>query len=228
MNPTPKRSTDDQFQSADEKSLDWYAVRYLIDELSEDEARCFERQLSDHQAAQEALARAVELIQVTWLAIEQEQQELEPERRNDEHVLHVGQASRQLPSATSTPGKRIWSGRPALLALASSVIFMFALGWIWHGGGVSSNRDTGEEAVLWAELVADPDFSGADDAGQFLVENEIWGWGELGSDDSSLGDEARYQLDDEVQEEPSVDFEMTDEWIMALISLEASEEEGLQ
>ena len=97
-------------------------------------------------------------------------------------------------------------------------------------GQVAAGRDRYRDfGNRYAEDVAAAAFPGqAVYAGQFLVENEIWGWGELGSDDSSLGDEARYQLDDEVQEEPSVDFEMTDEWIMALISLEASEEEGLQ
>lgn len=42
---------------------DWLAVRYLLDELTPDEAAAFEARLADDQPVREALARATVLVQ---------------------------------------------------------------------------------------------------------------------------------------------------------------------
>lgn len=202
-------------------------MRYVTDELDERQTRLFERRLADDLSAQEALARAVELIQSTWMAIELEQREFESKPRRDKRVEHVGQASRQPPLATSTRHERSWSGRPALLALASSVVVILALGWMWYRAGALFDRATGEEAVAWAALVADLDIDELDAAGELTVSGDSWeNWLAVDEDLSSVdraGDEG--EADEEV--EPTFEFEITDDWITALISVEASEEEGL-
>lgn len=202
-------------------------MRYVTDELDERQTRLFERRLADDLSAQEALARAVELIQSTWMAIELEQREFESKPRRDKGVEHVGQASRQPPLATSTRHERSWSGRPALLALASSVVVILALGWMWYRAGALFDRATGEEAVAWAALVADMDIDELDAAGELTVSGDSWeNWLAVDEHLSSVdraGDEG--EADEEV--EPTFEFEITDDWITALISVEASEEEGL-
>ena len=59
--------------SKDQNDLDWVACQYLLGELSEEEASQFELQMADDEASCAALARAVELLQLSVAAKEVEQ-----------------------------------------------------------------------------------------------------------------------------------------------------------
>jgi anti-sigma factor RsiW len=115
--------------------LDWLAYCYLSDELHGDERSTFENRLADDQAAREALARSVELMQAIAVA-----------------EAHEGQ--RPVPAAvirrTTT-----WPRRLAWMSLGASAALVIVAVWVQFDSitalFVPAPVDRRELAEVWSQ-----------------------------------------------------------------------------
>lgn len=130
MNPRFNPPADD---------LHWLAHQYASGDLPPAEAEAFEVRLAEDQAAREAVARAVGLLQMLLAAA--------PGDRNQ-------QSSARL--ALSSPA--LWSSAlrsPALYSAAAALLLIGLIGWGWRGQ-FSSNRNSAvvtrraELAIAWS------------------------------------------------------------------------------
>ena len=114
--------------------LDWLAYCYVSGELTGDEQTTFENRLADDQAAREAVARAVELVQTVALA-------------------ETHEVTRPLPVSTTRrttwPRRLVWMSVGASAAL---VLVAVALNWQAIAGRFASPPvDRSELAEVWSQ-----------------------------------------------------------------------------
>jgi hypothetical protein len=136
---------------------DWLAVRYLLDELTPDEAAAFEARLAEDQSAREALARATVLVQA------------------------LGEAGQ--PVRTVAPSRRAVRKIAALLAMVAAAVLVGV--FVSRGVNTESAKpprlaadevDPARLVVLWADAEepagdvtpAEPSDNGAADSDPLL------------------------------------------------------------
>lgn len=113
--------------------LDWLAHRYLLDELSADEAAAFEERLGTDEEAAAALARSVRLMAAVSSAL-----------HDAEHVEPT--------PATSDHRRKLVAG---LTAIAATIALVCVLSVSQALKPVTSTGDAAELVSLWRESAGD-------------------------------------------------------------------------
>jgi hypothetical protein len=116
----------------DASDLDWLALQYVSGEMNEVESAEFEERLADDQAAREAVASAVELVQTVSAA---------------EHLV-------ELPIVTTAARQASWWRSVAWLAIAggvaASIALVAMLGSMPHDDGDNSTAELAAPSTMKA------------------------------------------------------------------------------
>lgn len=177
--------THDPHDPDDRGLLPWQAFCYLAGDLDPAEAAAFEARLADDQAAREAVAQAVELVQAIAAAESQLERAVVP-------------ASRSCPA---------WRSRLAWVAIGGLATWLFVwllpgpfeAGWQGRRGGLDRPR---ELAAAWMETRRQLDATG--EMGDWLHKPAALFEAEEGLLAERLANELELELDDDpMAETPS-------------------------
>ena len=143
----------------------WTALRYVLDELNADEVAIFEARLPDDEAAQSAVAQAVELLAAYRLA--EAEIELETVSAHEFAAVQPTHSDSGLaelvPAADSNPWSAVgWLSLGVAACLAMLISYQTwspalapSAGRQLADAGSSKSRTTPEMAIAWAQLSAD-------------------------------------------------------------------------
>ncbi len=121
-----------------DSELDWQAFCYVAGEMADDERASFEACLADDQAAREAVARAVELVQATALA-----------ESCEAVAAPAPRSPAKFTRRTSWPRRLAWMGIGASAALVLAAV---ALNWDAISARFAPpSVDRGELAAVWSQ-----------------------------------------------------------------------------